>query len=752
MIKNKYIAYCLLFLGSMHLAYAQKAPVDYVNPFIGTTNYGTTNPGAQVPQGLMNVSPFNVMGSALNPIDKDARWWSTPYEYNNKYLTGFSHVNLSGVGCPDMGSLLLMATAGELQVDYRDYGSTYSHEQASPGYYSNRLDKYGIKTELTATARTGLSRFTFPAGKGHVLLNLGEGLSNETGATVRYVSDTEIEGSKLLGGFCYNNNQAVFPIYFVLRVNKKPESRGYWKWQRPVADWEKDWDKDAGKYKLYTNYKDVLSGDDIGVYFTFDTDEQESVEVQLAVSFVSTENARLNLETEQPKVDFEAVRQAARQRWNDDLSRIEVKGGTEDQKTVFYTALYHTLIHPNILQDVNGEYPAMESREIRKTAGDRYTVFSLWDTYRNVQPLMTLLFPDRQTQMIRSMIDIYKESGWMPKWELYGRETYTMDGDPAIPVIVDAWMKGIRDFDYDAAYEAFYKSATVTDSTNKIRPDNADYVKYGYVPLRDSFDNSVSHALEYYVADWNLSRFAASLGKKADAELFGKRAKGYRHYYSKESGTFRPILPDGSFLTPFDPLMGANFEPNHGFHEGNAWNYTFAVPYDVPGLVKIMGGKKAFVNKLQSVFDRGYFDVTNEPDMLYPHIFSELKGEEWRTQKLVLQILNEHFTNTPGGIPGNDDTGTMSAWALMNMMGIYPLCPGRPDYTVVTPVFDQVTIHLNPAFYSKNKQIVIRREKQGEGDFIREIWVDGKKKKGFKITHQDFVTSKEIRIVTGSRN
>jgi alpha-1,2-mannosidase, putative len=752
MVRNKYIAYCLLLFFCIHPGYAQKKPVDYVNPFIGTTNFGTTNPGAQVPQGLMNVSPFNVMGSALNDVEKDARWWSTSYEYNNKYLTGFSHVNLSGVGCPDMGSLLLMATAGDLRVDYREYGSTYSQEQASPGYYSNVLDKYGIKAELTATTRTGLSRFTFPKGEGHILLNLGEGLTNETGATVRYVSDTEIEGSKLLGTFCYSNNQSVYPLYFVLRVSKKPESRGYWKWQRPVAKWEKSWNKDAGKYKLYTDYKDVISGDDIGVYFSFETEEQESIEVQLAVSFVSMENARLNLETEQPQCNFENIHQAARQQWNDDLSHIEVDGGTEEQKTVFYSALYHALIHPNILQDVNGEYPAMESREILKTTGNRYTVFSLWDTYRNVQPLMTLLFPDRQTQMIRSMIDIYKESGWMPKWELYGRETYTMEGDPAIPVIVDAWQKGLRDFDYETAYEAFYKSATSTDKTNRIRPDNADYVKYDYVPLRDSFDNSVSHALEYYVADWNLSQFAASLGKKADAELFAKRAKGYRHYYSKESGTFRPILPDGSFLSPFNPLMGANFEPNHGFHEGNAWNYTFAVPHDIPGLIKIMGGKKPFVEKLQAVFDLGYFDVTNEPDMLYPHIFSEINGEEWRTQQLVTQILKDHFTNTPGGIPGNDDTGTMSTWALMNMMGIYPLCPGRPDYTVVTPVFDQVTIHLNKDFYTENKQVVIRRVKNGEGDFIQEIRVDGKKIKGVKITHQDFVNSKEIQITTGSRN
>ncbi len=747
----KFIRYFLLGLFVWENASAQKLPTDYVNPFIGTSNYGTTNPGAQVPHGLMNVSPFNVMGSSLNAFDKDARWWSTPYEHSNSYFTGFSHVNLSGVGCPDMGSLLLMPTAGKLEVDYHQYGSTYTQEQAHPGYYSNVLKKYNIKTEASATTRVGVSKFTFPKGQANILLNLGEGLTNETGASVRYVSDTELEGSKLLGSFCYTNNQAVYPIFFVMRVNKKPAKKGYWKFQRSGEKWENDWNKDAGKYKIFTDYSDQLSGDDLGAFLSFDVQENESVEVQLAVSFVSVENARKNLEAEQADFGFERVKLQASSLWNSELSRIQVEGGSEDQKTVFYTAMYHAMIHPNILQDVNGEYPAMENRKTLVADHNRYTVFSLWDTYRNVQPLMSLVYPDKQVGMIRSMIDIYKENGWMPKWELYSRESYTMDGDPAVPVIVDAWMKGIRDYDINTAYEAFLKSANTTDSTNRIRPDNVDYIKYGYVPLRDSFDNSVSHAIEYYVADWNLSQLASSLGKNKDAEIFGKRAQGYKHYYSPEYGTFRPILPNGEFLTPFNPLMGANFEPNHGFHEGNAWNYSFAIPFDIPGLVKLMGGKKKFVDRLQATFDKGYFDVTNEPDMLYPHVFSEIKGEEWRTQKLVKQILDKHFTNSPGGIPGNDDTGTMSTWALMNMIGIYPFCPGRPDYTIVTPVFDKVTIQLDKKYYPKSDKVTIRRQKEGNGEYIKKIVVDGKPLLGFKISHEVLVNSKDILIITGDR-
>ena len=539
------------------VASAQENPVDYVNPFVGTTNYGTTNPGAICPQGMMSVVPFNVMGdkSVGNKIDKDSQWWSTPYEHTNTYFTGFSHVNLSGVGCPELGSLLLMPTTGKLNVDYLQYGSAYKDEKATPGYYSNVLTKYGIKNEVSATLRTGISRFTFPKGESNILLNLGEGLTNETGATVRFVSDTEIEGSKLLGTFCYNP-QAVFPIYFVMRINKTPRARGYWKKMRSMTV-EAQWDNTSGKNKLYTAYTKEMSGDDIGTWFTFDTDEGETIEVSMGVSFVSIANARLNLEKEQAGKGFDQIRAEARAMWQNDLSRILVEGGTEEQKRVFYTAMYHLLIHPNILQDVNGQYPAMEGSEILTTKGNRYTVFSLWDTYRNVHQLMTLLFPDRQLDMVRTMVDMYKEHGWLPKWELYGRETLTMEGDPSIPVIVDTWMKGLRDFDVQAAYEAMYKSATTPGKDNLMRPDIDDYIAKGYVPLTEQYDNSVSHALEYYIADYALSRFAQALGKKEDAKLFYDRSLGYKHYYCKEFGTLRPSLSTNFFLPPINRVKPA---------------------------------------------------------------------------------------------------------------------------------------------------------------------------------------------------
>ena len=733
----------LLLCGSL-MAAAQQ-PVDYVNPFIGTSNYGTTNPGAICPQGMMSVTPFNVMGSESNRFDKDSQWWSTPYSSDNDFMTGFAHVNLSGVGCPELGSLLLMPTAGDLKVDYREYGSKYKDEVAHPGYYSNVLTKYNIKTEATATMRTGLSRFTFPKGQGNILLNLGEGLTNETGATVRIVNETEIEGSKLLGTFCYNP-QAVFPIYFVMKVSKAPKSMGYWKKQREMKGVEAEWDIYSGKYKLYTKYNRDMSGDDIGVWFTYDTEENEAIEVKMGVSFVSIENARLNMNTEQPDFNFDKVKAAASNMWNSDLSRVKVEGGSKDDKTIFYTALYHLLIHLNIIQDVNGEYPMMESLKVGHTTGNRYTVFSLWDTYRNVSTLMTLLFPERQLDIIRTMVDMYKESGWLPKWELYGRETLTMEGDPSIPYIVDAWMRGLRDFDVETAYEAMRKGATTPGEFNLLRPDNNDYMSKGYVPLREQYDNSVSHALEYYIADWNLSQFAKALGKKEDAKLFYDRSMGYKNYYSKEFGTLRPLLPDGTFYSPFNPKQGENFEPNPGFHEGSAWNYTFYVPHDIPGLVKLMGGQKKFVDKLQMVFDEGHYDMANEPDIAYPYLFSYFKGEAWRTQKTVRELLNKYYHNAPNGLPGNDDTGTMSTWAVFSMMGFYPACPGDMDYVLTSPTFNKVTIDLNKKFYPKGELVIESMHQTPEDIYIKEVTADGKKLKGYTISQEELVNAGTLKF------
>ncbi len=717
---------------------------DYVHPWVGSSNFGTTNPGAVCPNGMMSVSPFNVTGSEKNKWDKDSRWWSTPYTSDNCWFTGFSHVNLSGVGCPELGTIITMPTSGELSTDYLLYGSEYTGETAQPGYYALKLSKYDILAEVASTMRSSIERYTFRKGKAHIIVNLGQGLTNESGGFIRKVSDTEIEGMRLCGGFCYHS-QAVFPQYFVIRVNKSPKEAGFWK-KQPNMTAEAAWDEHAGKYKVYTDYAREMAGDDLGYRFTYDTEDGEQICVQMGVSFVSCENARQNLEAEQPACNFDQVRAESHRQWEEALERVKVSGGSEEQKEIFYTALYHALLHPNVLNDVNGEYPLMQGGKYAAQNGievvkagigkvakghNRYTVFSLWDTSRNLHQLLTLAYPEKQIDMVRSMVDMYKEWGWMPKWELYGRETFTMEGDPAIPVIADTYLKGLTDFDIQAAYKACLKSANTPGKDNKIRPDVDPYIAKGYIPLgyfaQDfSGDNSVSHALEYYVADNalallsdKLAQEATSSAQKAEyqkyAKVFRKRSKGWRHYYSKESGTLRPLNSDGTFLSSFNPKDGADFSNTPGFHEGSAWNYTFYVPHDIEGLAKAMGGDKAFVAKLQKVFDEGLYDPANEPDIAYPFLFSRFKGEEHRTAQTVAALLKKYYTTRPDGIPGNDDTGVMSAWAVFSMIGMYPDCPGEPQYTLFSPVFDSVEI---------NGKYVIRKDQ---------------KIKKHRITHQEFV-------------
>ena len=714
---SKYsIVFCFLF-GWCYV-YADKQPVDYVNPFIGTTNFGTCNPGAVTPNGLMSCTPFNVMGSELNANDKDERWWSTPYEINNVFFTGYAHVNLSGVGCPELGALLTCPTAGKLDVDYHHYGSTYEKETATPGYYSNYLTKYGIRTEVTVTPRTSRERYTFPAGESHVLLNLGEGLTNESGAWLRKVSDTEWEGGKLLGTFCYNP-QAVFPIYFYLRVNKRPSKSGYWKKQRPMKGVEAEWDSDNGQYKLYTRYEREIAGDDIGLWMDYQTEEDEQVEVLMGVSFQSCADARSALDKEQAGLSFEEIHTAARDQWNEQLGRILVEGGTPDQRTVFYTALYHVLIHPNIGAPDGG-----------------YTVFSLWDTYRNVSQLLTLVYPEKQREMLRSMVRFARRTGWMPKWELYGQETLTMDGDPAAPYVADAVCKGLLPREEaEEAYMFLRKSALAPSDTNPLRKFNDVYMQLGFVPIYGGFDLSVSESLEYSIADAALSRMAQYLGYSDDAKMFAERSLAYRKYYDAESGALRPLNADGTFLTPFNPRQGENFEPPAGFHEGSAWNYTFCVQHDVQGLAKLMGGAKAYCDKLEWIFTQGLYDPANEPDINYPYLFSQFKGYEHKTQRWTRWALDKYFTNTPGGIPGNDDTGTMSAWAVFTMLGLYPEAPATGMYTLTAPVFTRSTIKLDEATWGKSQLVI---ESDGDNRLSRV--------KKYRISHDELLQTSVLKL------
>ncbi|WP_074939472.1 GH92 family glycosyl hydrolase [Algibacter lectus] len=712
----------------------------YVNPFIGTSNFGATNPGAIAPRGMVSVSPFNVAGTQ-NTLEKDSRWLSNPYVNENTFLTGYSHVNLSGVGCPDLGVILLMPTTGDVETNHLKYGSTYTNETAKAGYYSNVLTKYNIKVETTTTTRTGISRYTFPKGQSNILLNLGLGLTNEEGAAIKIVSPTEIEGMRTVGSFCYYKPEEAYPVYFVAKFSKPATNYGVWKTPKKYKGAEAAWMPYNGKPRLMEGYRKEVLGDSIGSYFSYQFEKPTQVEVKIGVSYVSIENARENLEQETQDFSFETIHQQAESNWEQQLSKIKVEGGTEDDKTIFYTALYHTLIHPNILNDFNGEYPKMATRETLKTENTRFTVFSFWDTYRNLHALMSLVYPKQQSDMVKSMLDIYDESGWLPKWELNATETTTMVGDPAGIILTDTYLKGITDFDIEKAYEAMVKSADALEN-NPLRPGIQPYIENGY--LNTDQNGSVSTTQEYNATDYSISLLAKALNKKDDYQRFSKRSISYRKLFDKDLKLLRPRNADGTWHEPFDPLAGANFTKNIGFIEGNAWQYAFMVSHDIKGLMKLMGGKKGFSEQLQKVFSTKQFDMANEPDIAYPYLFNYVKGEEWRTQQLVHELMDEYFQNKPAGLPGNDDTGTMSAWLIYSMMGIYPVSPGDPIYTISTPVFDKITIDLDSNYY-QGKTLVI--EKSGtEKGIINTIQLDGKAYNSYFINHSDLIKGSKLKI------
>ena len=568
--------FCIQFI-----AFAQE-PADYVNPFIGTSNYGATFPGPIAPRGMASISPFNVAG-APNKLEKDSQWLSNPYVHENTFLTGFSQGNLSCLGCPDLGVLLLMPTTGELETNHLKYGSTYKNEVAKAGYYSTHIDKYDIKAEFTASKRVGVSKFTFPNGQANVLLNLGLGLTNEQGAMVQVVSSTEIQGMRSVGTFCYNSPEAAYPVYFVAKFSKPADRFGVWKKPAKYEGTEAQWMAYNGKNRLMEQSTKMVVGDSIGSYFSYNFEKTETVEVKIGVSYVSIENARENLEKETGNKSFDAVCKETYNEWNELLSKIKVEGGTTEDKTVFYTALYHTLIHPNTLNDFNGEYLDIKTGKIGKTDGTRYTVFSLWDTYRNVHQLMSLVYPQQQLDMVKSMLDMYDENGWLPKWELNSTETFTMVGDPASIVITDTYLKGIKDFDVQKAYTAMLKSADQLEN-NPLRPGLKDYIQKGYLTTENV--GSVSTTQEYNAADNAIALLAKELGKTADYKRFSKRSLSYKKLFDKNFKLLRPKTKEGNWYEPFDPNAGANFTENIGFIEGNAWQYTWLVPQDVHGLIR----------------------------------------------------------------------------------------------------------------------------------------------------------------------
>lgn len=604
-------------------------PTQWVDPFIGTAGAGHTFPGALAPWGMVSVSPHNDLQAPSG------------YVQGGGFLYGFGQVHLSGMDCPDLGSVVLMPTTGAVKIQREEFKSAYDSEEASPGYYKVHLGTYDILAEMTASPRVGFSQYSFPVSKGdaNILIDASFRLTsdpvtvkNRFEGRVKVVSPVELEGFSQSGDFCsvYSGNQQT--VYFVIRFSKPAVQTGTWRDGKISGDAEQ-------------------KGTGVGAFFRFSTADRESILVKTGISYVSVENARLNLETEIPGWDFDSIRAATRAAWDEELEKVEIKSGQPDQLRVFYTALYHALIHPNVFSDVNGEYEAMGHSGVRKADGyTRYSVFALWDSYRILHPLLTLLYPERELDMVKSLVEMGKESGWLPRWELAGNDTRVLVGDPAVPVIAGTYLSGLKNFDAESAYNEMKKSLDPKD--NKLYGGLKSILQYGYIPKDDDSKDfiwgSLSTSLEYSLDFWNLARMAKALGKKEDYDRYIHLSGVYLNFYDPASGFLRARNKDGSWMEPFHPLDTCCDQPwpasgGPGYVEGNAWQYLFFAPQDMDGLKNLLGGDEVFVKRLQECFDGGFYDPTNEPDLSWPYLFNEVPGEAWRTQKTVRGIMEKYY-------------------------------------------------------------------------------------------------------------
>ena len=707
-------------------------PAKFVDPFIGTARGGNTFPGAVRPWGMVSVSPHNAPGAPSG------------YRSGGKTFAGFGHVHLSGTGCADLGSIILSASREPLRGNPVAPGCTMGAENATPGYYRVELVEPALLAEATAARRCGLTRFTsHREGSLNLFINAGESLALTGGGSVIINSPTDVEGSNVSGGFCGEANRQT--VYFVARLSMSPDSCGTWVGTR-----------------LGNERRATASGTAMGAWFSFTVNDHQPLEVKVGISYVSTENARRNLDAEMPGWDFDAVRGEAGAEWNRQLSRVRAEGGREVDEVKFYTALYHMLIHPNVISDVNGEYPLMGRRGVGKnTDRERYTVFSLWDTYRTVHPFLTLLYPERQAAIISTMIDMQKESGWLPKWELAGNETYMMVGDPAVPVIADSYVKGLRDFDVGGGYEAMMKQSLATPdaSTRAIRPGYDEYLRYGYIPFeQDTLKEwwvwgPVSTTLEYCLADWTMSQMAVGLGRGAEANELERRSQSYRNLFDPETRMVRPRRKDGSWLLPFDPVQTEGSgswsgSGGPGFVEGNAWQYTWFIPHDIAGLTQLFGGPQAFVRGLNACFEEGHFTINNEPDIAYPYLFTYVHGEEHRTRRLVWEIMDRDFGTGPAGLPGNDDAGTISGWFVFSALGFYPACPGSGTYQIGVPLFPRAILNLKTADGSDREVVIERAGEPGVRPEISRVEFNGKVLRYSAIDHADLVQGGILRFIS----
>ncbi|MCL3779376.1 glycoside hydrolase family 92 protein [Prolixibacteraceae bacterium JC049] len=751
---------CLLCITKTN---AQKNGTDYtkyVDPFIGTQEMGHTFPGACVPFGMVQLSPDTdtISYEANGKYNRSVYRYCAGYQYEDKTIVGFSHTHLSGTGHSDLGDFLIMPTVGKLQLNpgtskhpESGYRSRFQHknEKASPGYYSVQLEDYNVKAELTTSERTGFHQYTFPKNDAaHIILDLNHGIYNYPGkvlwSQLRVENDTLVTGYRITRGWARTNY-----LYFAMVFSKPIKSYGCKNDEQLVY---------KGFWRKFDQTKNFpeMAGRKLTAHFDFATEENEQIKVKFALSAVSTLGAINNLKTEIPHFDFEKTRVLAKAKWQKELSRIQIQASEEKMKT-FYTSLYHTCINPIEYMDVDGKYRGIDHNIHQADGFTNYSVFSLWDTYRALHPFLTLIHPKRTSDMINSMLAHYEQSvhGMLPIWSHFGNENWCMIGYHAVPVIVDAWMKGVRGFDVNKALEACISSATY-----KHYDKLDEYMKRGYVPYEASSVGS-SITLEYAYDDWTIAQLSKALNKQEITQQFEKRSTNWRHIFDKSTGFVRAKLANGEWKTPFDPLN----THHEGFIEGNAWNYSLYVPHDVSGLIELMGGKKRFSTHLDSLFTMHlpdkYFENTeditregimgcyvhgNEPSHHVPYMYN-WANTPWKTQERIAQIMKTKYLNKPDGLCGNDDCGQMSAWYIFSSLGFYPVCPGSTEYAIGAPSVKHATMQLG-----NGKVLTIEAPNASiENIYIQSMSVNGKKWNKSYLTHEDISNGATITFKMGKR-
>lgn len=701
---------------------------DYVNQFVGTANGGNTFPGAVRPWGMVSVSPHTAPGAPSGYLAEE--------EFNY----GFGMVHLSGTGCTDLGSVIVVVTRGEPKSDPEDYKCTFSNEVAAPGFYSATLNEPAVEIEMTVTQRCGILRITPQIdGDLNVQIDAGRNLSLLGGGAVALVSDRKIEGYNIAGGFCGEANRQ--RVYFSAELSESAIDNGIW------IDGQISRDK-----------KTQAEEQSLGGWVRLNGKKNQPVFIKIGISYVCAGNARKNLAAEIPGWNFDDIREQAAADWEAELTKIQVSGGSKTELTKFYSALYHALIHPSIINDVNGEFPLMGHQRTGKYSNrNRYSIFSLWDTYRTLHPLLTLLYPQRQSAIIQSMLDMYDESGYLPKWELISNEMYMMVGDGSAIVIADSYLKGIRDFDVQKAYAAMKKPAMLLpdEAAPPVRAGYHELLSYSYIPFEQDTSEAwwvwgpVSTTQEYCLADWAIARLAGALGKRDDEREFDKRSLYYRNLFDSERQFIRPKLRSGKWLEPFDPLQiegSGSWQGSGGpgYVEGNAWNYTWFAPHDIPGLISLFGGQEAFINKLSRCFENGQFTINNEPDIAYPYLFSYFPDEAYRTRKLTRQIMDKDFSDGADGLPGNDDAGTISAWFVFSALGFYPACPASPEYRIGAPLFEKAVLQLDSRYFSGKEFIIETRGGSSGNAKLKQILLNGKPVENFQLLHEQVVAAGKL--------